>query len=353
MAQALHNLGFEVEVVAPKNPKLSSAEFPYKVREISCKGTQDWSSRLVTGLQMLRMRKQLRNCILYLPEPGPIRMLTYLKIFSDLNPQKIILTLHGSEINRLSVFSHRRLLFMQLLNQCYRITVPSNYTYQMVIDKFPMTKSKLILTPGALRSSLNIPQNYTQKINDQFTIVTVARIHPRKGQHFVLKAINALDSQTKNRIVYRMIGPTIDKQYRKELKNYSAKNKINLEIVGEVGDRELAEIYQHADLFAMTSHAYGHSIEGFGLSYLEASAYGLPILAHKTGGVEDAVKDGVNGLLANPGDLKALTQALNRLIIDVNLRRSLADGGRKWVRQFSWENNAIAAFGHCPQKNYR
>lgn len=222
--------------------------------------------------------------------------------------------------------------------------MPSNFTYQLLLKKYPKVKPKVVLTPGAPRTRLLAGQKSINKTDHQFTILTVARIHRRKGQHFVLQAINALDSDTKRRIVYRVVGATIDKNYLRELKAYVTKNEINATFDGEIGDEELAQIYQQADLFAMTSCPYKYSVEGFGLTYLEASANGIPILAHRTGGVEDAVKDGVNGLLTTPGDHSGLVTALKRLLFDSDLRMSLASQGRKWVTQFSWEKNVIAAF---------
>jgi glycosyltransferase involved in cell wall biosynthesis len=56
------------------------------------------------------------------------------------------------------------------------------------------------------------------------------------------------------------------------------------------------------------------SVEGFGFVYLEASSHGLPIIAHRIGGVEDAVKDGETGILTNPERPKELKDALEALI---------------------------------------
>ena len=344
MALALNTLGYCVDVFAPSHPELRASTFPYTVETVHCDGTQDWSCRLKSCATMLRSRKRLEDSIVYLPEPGPIRILIYLQVFSLLKPKKVILTLHGSEINRLTAFPHRKYLFGRLLDQCWRITVPSNFTCQLLLKQYPMIKSKVVLTPGAPRSGLSTSECTSKKRGEQLTILTVARIHPRKGQHFVLQAINALSSETKLRILYRIVGPVVDKRYLRKLKAYAVQNKINVSFEGELSDRELSRTYQQADVFAMTSRPYRYSIEGFGLTYLEASANGVPILAHRTGGVEDAVKDGINGLLTNPGDQDGLAAALKRLLFDNDLRVSLTNGGREWAARFSWEKNVIAAF---------
>ena len=141
-----------------------------------------------------------------------------------------------------------------------------------------------------------------------------------------------------------MIGPIIDQRYCAKLKDFIQKSRIKAEILGEMEDEKLARFYQQADLFAMTSQPYYHSVEGFGLSYLEASANGIPILAHKIGGVQDAVKHGVNGLLVDPNNLTGLVTALKQLLNEPNLRTSLGNTGRGWVEQFSWKKNAEVTF---------
>ena len=109
-----------------------------------------------------------------------------------------------------------------------------------------------------------------------------------------------------------------------------------------------ARHYEAADLFALTSEATPRSVEGFGIVCLEASANGLPVLAHRTGGVEDAVRAGVTGLLVEPGDDAALADALRRLAGDPDLRRRLGDNGRRFASGFSWDACASATYGDLP-----
>lgn len=77
-------------------------------------------------------------------------------------------------------------------------------------------------------------------------------------------------------------------------------------------------------------------MEGLGVSLLQASAAGVPIIASRAGGIPEAVRDGENGLVLPPADVDALTAALQRLLDDPAERRRLGDGGRKLIaREFS------------------
>jgi phosphatidylinositol alpha-1,6-mannosyltransferase len=103
-------------------------------------------------------------------------------------------------------------------------------------------------------------------------------------------------------------------------------------------------VYDRADIFALTSINHGRSVEGFGLVYLEAAAHSLPIVAHKVGGVSEAVRDGVTGLLVTPGRPAELAAAFEKLIHDVPLRRMLGDAGRVWAARNCWLENASTLF---------
>lgn len=86
-------------------------------------------------------------------------------------------------------------------------------------------------------------------------------------------------------------------------------------------------------------------MEGFGLVYLEAAAAGLPVIAHRTGGVAEAVRDGVTGLLVGPADRAGLAAAIRTLAGDPAKRAALAAAGQARVGELSWARNVAALFG--------
>jgi glycosyltransferase involved in cell wall biosynthesis len=114
--------------------------------------------------------------------------------------------------------------------------------------------------------------------------------------------------------------------------------------LGNIPDHELSTVYEGADIFAMTSINHGHSVEGFGLVYLEAAAHGLPVVAHEVGGVAEAVQDDVTGLLVPPNRPAQLAAAFEKLIHDDSLRHRLGAAGRDWAGQNRWEKSAVALF---------
>jgi phosphatidylinositol alpha-1,6-mannosyltransferase len=96
---------------------------------------------------------------------------------------------------------------------------------------------------------------------------------------------------------------------------------------------ELAACYARANIFALPSTG-----EGFGLVFLEAMAFGCPVVGAACGGITDLVEDGVNGLLVPPRDPDRLAEILNRLLRDGVLRAELGRHGGEMVRRkFSFE----------------
>lgn len=84
---------------------------------------------------------------------------------------------------------------------------------------------------------------------------------------------------------------------------------------GWLNGEEKEETFRTASIFCLPSYA-----EGFPMAVLDAWAYGLPVITTPVGGIPDVAKDGENMLLFNSGDVKKLSECLNLLISDENLR---------------------------------
>jgi hypothetical protein len=74
--------------------------------------------------------------------------------------------------------------------------------------------------------------------------------------------------------------------------------------------------------------------EAFGIVYLEAMAFAKPVIAANSGGAPEVVTDGETGILVDPGDRAALTQALVRLLRDERLRDRMGAAGRERVLRY-------------------
>jgi phosphatidylinositol alpha-1,6-mannosyltransferase len=113
-----------------------------------------------------------------------------------------------------------------------------------------------------------------------------------------------------------------------------------VEFLGEVADASLPDLYRTSDAFVLMSRESPSKggAEGFGIVCLEAGACGKPVVAGRSGGLVDAVEDGVTGILVDPEDPAAVAEALIAVLSDQALARRLGQAGRDRVlTRFTWE----------------
>lgn len=177
-------------------------------------------------------------------------------------------------------------------------------------------------------------------------LLTVARLVSRKGIDTVLRALPPL-LDLEPRLEYWIVGngqarPELEKLAR-DLQIVSAVRFLSKE--GDpVSDSELPDIYRRASIFVLPAREEFHSaetspsVEGFGIAFLEASATGLPVVAGRSRGATEAVREGETGLLVPPDDPAALTRALSRLLSDAGFCQRLGRAGRRWVEdEMNWD----------------
>lgn len=346
MARAAADLGHEVEVWAPALPPgATDKSWPFRLRRLPLKGTHSLGCVLRLMRELVVHRRRLRYASVYLPEPGPTRAMMWLQFVPGFLPRHLILNFHGSEILRFHHGPVTRRLLRRLIRHAVRIGVVSSYTRQLLCERFPDAASKTFLTPCALRAGVTaVPFASPRRPGGHVVILTVGRLHPRKGQLFIIEALQALPAADRERIEYWLVGGHAKENYEERLRTAAASSGLTVRFFGDVPDEELERLYARADIFAMTSIDHRHSIEGFGLVYLEAGAHGLPVVAHAVGGVPDAVVDGETGLLVPSRDRTALTAAFARLIADPELRRRLGVGGAAWAGRNKWSRSAELLF---------
>lgn len=351
MAAAASRLGYETEVWAPELPVgVAEPQWPFVVRRVKIDGTHSLRSQWGMARAIVQHRDQWHDAILYVPEPGPLLSMLFLQFFDILPPGRLVITLHGSEILKLALRPLTRWSARRLFARANRISVVSRFAEKLLVEWFPGARDKAILTPGALRDDFarRVANGLPPKPDraDRVVILTVARLHPRKGQLRVLEALKALPSPTRARIEYWMVGSHGKENYEPALRAAAEDAGFPVKFVGDVADDALGSWYAQADIFAMTSMPHKFSVEGFGLVYLEAGAHALPIVAHSIGGVPEAVLDGETGLLVSPEDSPALTAAFARLINDADLRRRLGANARTRALAHTWQDAALTLFGH-------
>lgn len=346
IARASASLGYNIEVWAQSAPAaIERTDWPFRIRRLPLKGTHDLWCQTQLARELIRHRRDLRHATVYLPEPGPMMTMMLLQFFHAFRPRRLVLTFHGSEILKFSRSPIRRWLAGQLIRRATRVSTLTNYTQELLLAHFPGAAEKIFLTPGALRSDFAVVPPKPETPRKKIVVLTVGRLHPRKGQLLTLQALQMLAPDVRARLEYWVVGGQSKGNYESLLRAAAAeKPDLAVRFFGNIPDEELSDLYDRADIFAMTSVNLHHSVEGFGLVYLEAAAHGLPVVAHDVGGVSEAVMEGVTGLLVPPHRPAQLAAAFEKLIHDAPLRRKLGAAGRSWATRNCWKESAEALF---------
>lgn len=168
-------------------------------------------------------------------------------------------------------------------------------------------------------------------------LLTVARLVPHKGQDVAIRALSRLGARHPE-LRYVIVGEGPDESRLRALAE-SLGVASRVVFAGALRDDALPAVHAGATLYVGLSRLLPPiSVEGFGISFVEAAASGVPSVAGDSGGVRSAVLDGETGLVVPPEDDAAAAAAIQRLLDDAPLRQRLAQGAREAaVRRFNWD----------------
>jgi len=233
------------------------------------------------------------------------------------NPNaKIILLAHGIEIWGKLSYAKRK-----MLEVCDEIICVSNFTAAVVAKKLELKNPKISVLNNCLDPFLNnqhsaISDNNLRKhyafTPDDVVLLTLTRLSAKdryKGYEFVLEAMMNLTATHKN-IKYLLAGGSSDDEkvfIKKLIQKYSLQN--NVILAGYIPDEDLPTLFSMADVYVMPS-----TKEGFGIVFIEAMYYRLPVIAGNKDGSADALLNGKLGLLIEPNSSIEIEKAVNKII---------------------------------------
>jgi glycosyltransferase involved in cell wall biosynthesis len=216
------------------------------------------------------------------------------------------------------------------------IITPSEWTKQDALNYYNVPESKIkviyeapaptfqpVTDPAALQ---HVRQKY--RLPEKF-ILHVATIEPRKNLSRLLDAFGTLlpDWPDLNLVLVGKKGWLYEAFFQK-LQASGLQEKVIFP--GYVDELDLPAFYQLAELFVFPS-----LYEGFGLGPLEAMACGAPVISSNSSSLPEVVGDA--GLLIDPTDTAALSQALRQVLGNAELRRDLKQRGLLQAQKFSWQ----------------
>ena len=165
---------------------------------------------------------------------------------------------------------------------------------------------------------------------DENLVVYLGRLRKYKCVHLVIQAMKPVRERVPGaRLVVVGDGP-----YRKTLESLAVSLGLSgaVEFRGHVSQDEKVRLLSQAAVAANPSPK-----EGWGLTVVEANACGVPVVASRSPGLVDSVRDGQTGILVEHGSVEQLASKLVELLVDKGLRERLSAGAIEWAGRFSWE----------------
>jgi phosphatidylinositol alpha-1,6-mannosyltransferase len=211
------------------------------------------------------------------------------------------------------------------------VFAPSRFTARRVESVAQLRVGAVHVVPHAL-PSIPIGDARSGRRTGMTSVVAVARLtreNRYKGIDMLLYAWPVVARGIDARL--RIVGDGPDRQRLESIARLLQIDDL-VTFEGRLTDDELAAVYADAALFAMPARNRLEPTpegEGFGLVYVEAGAHRLPVIAGRGAGTEDAVQDGVSGLLVDPEDAQQIGTAILRVLGDAELASSLGAGGRE------------------------
>ena len=255
---------------------------------------------------------------------------------STLDRTKSFCLIHSKEINH-PIGSSLNKRMISALNKANFIIANSDFTKNLATKLGYKNKNIKVINPGC---------NYPIQVNKEgkkfaeniFTdafpkLITVSRLDGRKSHKNVLMTIkNLLPKFPK--LKYVSIGDGDEKSNLEKLsKELGLIDQVRF--IYKSTEQEKIGLLEKSDIFVMPSVVYKKSVEGFGISFIEAASYGKPSIAGKFGGEADAVLDGKTGYLCDGNDLNNLYETLLKVSDNDNYKK-LGANALEFSKNFSW-----------------
>jgi len=209
-----------------------------------------------------------------------------------------------------------------------KIIAVSNELAEDIKRQYKVPEEKLVVIPNGIGVSKFKPMpvdNLREKLGlaDEKVIVSVGAISKQKGFHLLLKILPDILKEYKNmRLIIVGKGP-----YLQKLKDMAAKFGIENHVIFAGKVSELPKYYNLADIFAFPTLRY----EGLPLVVPEAMACEKPVIASRIGGIPTIIKNNIDGILIEPGNLKELKERIMEVLRDEELAKKLGKNARKKV----------------------
>ncbi|CAN5611769.1 glycosyltransferase family 4 protein [soil metagenome] len=184
-----------------------------------------------------------------------------------------------------------------------------------------LNPDRVIVLPNPVEIPASIPDRSASSVT---RFVFLGRIGQRKGAFDLLQAFANLPADCLPQAQLTLAGDGELEKAGELIKQLNIEGYV--ELPGWIDLEQHNQLLGDADVFILPSYN-----EGLPMAMLEAMAWGLPVISTPVGGIPEVIVSGENGYLADPGDIKALSAAMQSLVEDDALRLAMGRSARKRI----------------------
>jgi glycosyltransferase involved in cell wall biosynthesis len=192
-------------------------------------------------------------------------------------------------------------------------------------------ESKMSIIENGIDTDIYCPDDSVKREDD--LLLYVGRVKKYKRVDYILEAMSILGK--KGRALRLAVVGAGDDLSRLKRRSRELGLDSRVDFAGFVDEKRKVELLRKAAIFVNPSEK-----EGWGITNIEASACGTPVVANAAPGLRDSVVDGETGLLYKENDVQSLSESIEKLLGDDSMRRSFGGRGRLWAEKFSWDASA-------------
>ena len=252
------------------------------------------------------------------------------------NKKKICL-IHSKEINH-KKDSRTNKKILEVLNNVNHVVANSNFTKNLAISLGVVEKKIIVINPG-VDPLKEIPKNDLKKAEEilkgkKNRLITVSRFEKRKNHEKVIMAIRNLKEIYPD-IIYTCIGYGDEEESLKKLV-IELKLENHVIFLKDVPNELKNALVVKSNIFIMPSIIHKNSVEGFGISFVEAAQYGIPSIGGKDGGAEDAIIHEKTGLICDGSNLDDVYSSIDKLFKE-NKYLEYGKEAKTFSENFHWD----------------
>jgi glycosyltransferase involved in cell wall biosynthesis len=273
----------------------------------------------------------------HLSAPMSVKRKYLFLVLAKKNKTPVIIHFHAFSADSTIDKKHIK-LYCRVFNMADTIIVLSESWKQGLINDLNISSDKIVVLYNPCPILIK-----NQEVKKTNTILYAGTLDSRKGYKDLIHSFSDIASIYPDwKLCFAGNGEII------EGKKLAEKLNISHQVVfeGWVSGSEKDELFRKAAMFCLPSYA-----EGFPMAVLDAWAYGLPVITTPVGGIPDVAIDGINMLLFQPGDTKALSEKLKKLISDEDLRMKISYASMDFSRNKFSLNKIINDLSKIYQKN--